>query len=132
MMRRVQVFGAREMSMKLRRIQNQLPDMMENALLTGTMALETQWKLNIQQYPLIRTGTYLRSVHREVMPRNGSIVSVMVGTNLTDPPYPDFLEFGTRRMSAKPTARPALDATEGTVRRDTEAAFRMMLDRAVN
>lgn len=32
-----------------------------------------------------------------------------VGTDLTDPPYPFFLEYGTSRMPAYPAARPAWD-----------------------
>lgn len=32
-----------------------------------------------------------------------------VGTNLTDPPYPYFLEYGTSRMPARPAARQAVD-----------------------
>lgn len=35
-----------------------------------------------------------------------------VGTNLTDPPYPFFLEYGTSRMPAYATARPAFDETK--------------------
>lgn len=34
-------------------------------------------------------------------------VEVIVATDLNDPPYPYFLEYGTSRMPAYPTARPA-------------------------
>ena len=40
-------------------------------------------------------------------------VEVTIGTDLTDPPYPYFLEFGTSRMSAHPSARPAYEETKG-------------------
>lgn len=39
--------------------------------------------------------------------RQGAVA--YVGTNLTDPPYPFFLEYGTSRMPAYPAARPAFD-----------------------
>jgi len=39
-------------------------------------------------------------------------VEVIVGTDLTDPPYPYFLEFGTSRMPAYPSARPAFEETK--------------------
>ena len=40
-------------------------------------------------------------------------VEVTVGTNLSDPPYPYFLEFGTSRMYARPSARPAFEEAKG-------------------
>ena len=42
-------------------------------------------------------------------------VEVIVGTNLDDPPYPYFLEFGTSRMFARPSARIAYEETKGTM-----------------
>ena len=36
-----------------------------------------------------------------------------VGTDLVDPPYPYFLEYGTSRMPAYPAARPAWDEMSG-------------------
>ncbi len=36
-------------------------------------------------------------------------LDIFIGTNLTDPPYPFFLEFGTSRMSARPAGRPAFE-----------------------
>lgn len=41
-------------------------------------------------------------------------VEVIVGTDLTDPPYPVFLEYGTSRMGARPSARPAFEQTKTT------------------
>jgi hypothetical protein len=35
--------------------------------------------------------------------------SALIGTDLTNPPYPFFLEYGTSRMPAYPAARPAWD-----------------------
>ena len=43
-----------------------------------------------------------------------------VGTNLTDPPYPFFLEYGTSRMPAYPTARPAFDETKEQVNKTVQ------------
>jgi hypothetical protein len=37
-----------------------------------------------------------------------------VGTDLVDPPYPYFLEYGTSRMAARPSARPAFDEMKDT------------------
>lgn len=38
-----------------------------------------------------------------------SPMTALVGTDITDPPYPYFLEYGTSRMPAYPAARPAFD-----------------------
>jgi hypothetical protein len=38
-------------------------------------------------------------------------MTALIGTDLTDPPYPYFLEYGTSRMPAYPAARPAFDET---------------------
>jgi hypothetical protein len=35
--------------------------------------------------------------------------TALIGTDLTDPPYPFFLEYGTSKMPAFPAARPAWD-----------------------
>lgn len=42
----------------------------------------------------------------------GGARTVIIGTDLTDPPYPYFLEYGTSRMPAYPAARPAFDETK--------------------
>ena len=43
--------------------------------------------------------------------RSGAVA--YIGTNLVDPPYPYFLEYGTSRMPAYPAARPAFDQRKG-------------------
>ena len=42
----------------------------------------------------------------------GQSAEATVGTNLVSPPYPYFLEFGTSRMAARPSARPAFDESK--------------------
>ncbi len=73
--------------------------------------IENQWKENIQNEPLIRTGTYRRSIHRQVFQNVGEPgnVVVLIGTDIDDPPYPAFLEWGTSRMPAHPVGRRALE-----------------------
>jgi hypothetical protein len=45
--------------------------------------------------------------------RHGGMTAV-IGTDLVDPPYPYFLEYGTSRMGARPSARPAYDEMSST------------------
>lgn len=131
---RVRIVGDRELVAKLRRLGGQQGQLLADALMIGALPFETRWKENIQSYPgrthvgLIKTGTYLRSVHREVISVGRDRAAVMVGTNLTNPPYPWFLEMGTRRMAPKPHARPAWDST----RQEVEAQVRRALAFEVN
>lgn len=38
-----------------------------------------------------------------------TVQTALIGTDLTEPPYPYFLEYGTSKMPAYPAARPAFD-----------------------
>jgi hypothetical protein len=65
-------------------------------------------RVTIEGYAqLQRVLDWLRSI-------GGDPKTAMIGTDLTDPPYPFFLEFGTVRMPAYPAARPAWDEMKGT------------------
>lgn len=66
------------------------------------LELEADWK----DAAPVETGTYRRSIHTET---DATPDSSIVGTNLTNPPYPVYLEFGTGRMAARPSARPAAE-----------------------
>lgn len=50
-----------------------------------------------------------------------------IGTNLTDPPYPYFLEYGTSRMPAYPAARPAVDEKKSEASRVASDIIGQML-----
>ena len=64
-----------------------------------------------KQLAPVDTGRLRSSIAMEIGTDNGDVV-VRVGTNVHYAPY---LEFGTRRMTARPFMRPALDAIRGTV-----------------
>lgn len=56
--------------------------------------IESNWVANIGAAGLVDTGAYLLSVFAE---EASGPTHWEVGTNLTDPPYPWFLEYGTAR-----------------------------------
>lgn len=60
----------------------------------------------------VDTGRLRSSITME-MGKDGDDVVARVGTNVHYAPY---LEFGTRRMTARPFLRPALDAARGAIR----------------
>lgn len=81
------------------------------ALRAGGNVVANRAKEIITDKGLIKTGTMRRSIHSEPVDEFGEL-SVKVGTSLEKPPYPWWLEFGTRKMEAKPFLRPALDESE--------------------
>lgn len=91
------------------------------ALLAGAILLQTRWKQAIQKYPLIDTGTYLRSISYTKV---GQIMEV--GTDIVDPPYPFFLEYGTSKMAARVHVRPMLETAEPQVLREMETVLELI------
>ena len=79
------------------------------ALKSGGMVVANRAKEIITEKGLIKSGTMKRSIHAEPVENESGDLSVRIGTNIQDPPYPFYLEFGTKRMSPKPFLRPALD-----------------------
>lgn len=128
---KVVLLGSEVLTRKLNRIKGGLSQLIADSLMVGAMPLNDRWKENIQQWPLVRTGAYMRSVHVELVSQGPQSAEVMVGTNLVDPPYPYFLEFGTWAMTPKPVARNALDATYDDVVRESNRAFAYLLERMV-
>jgi HK97 gp10 family phage protein len=83
------------------------PDVLEESLQGGAMLIQNDWK---ERAP-IRTGTYRRSIHIETEEKTPAGCTIAIGTDITDPPYPVYLELGTRHMAARPSAQPAFDET---------------------
>ena len=101
------------------------------ALKSGGLVIANEWK---RRAP-IKTGTYRRSIHvagaAEKTPdfegteldEPGDKLTVKVGTNIKEPPYPEFLEYGTSRMPPHPSAGPAMDATREEVLKEVGAVL---------
>lgn len=79
------------------------------AMTAGALVVASEWRNAIYRYPLVETGTYGRSVGFEIVQRDGTNIIAVIGTDIVDPPYPFFLEYGTSRMTAKVHVRPAMD-----------------------
>lgn len=95
-----------------------------DATLAGAQILQNAWKVMAPW----KTGQYRRSIHREVRHQSPGRVQVTVGTDIVDPPYPYFLEFGTSKMPPHPSARPAFDETKDEVAREIEGALSDLVD----
>lgn len=105
-------------------------------LLAAGIYTQTQWKNAIARFPvhgkiphtgLVDTGTYLRSIQVESFPDH-----VEVGTDIVDPPYPFYLEFGTSRMPAYAHVRPMLDREEAKILAEAEEVEADIIERWSN
>jgi len=94
----------------------------------GAWILVNTWKDYIKERAY-RTGTYFRSIHQKLLHRSKGRVEIEVGTDIVDPPYPFFLEYGTSKMQARPTARPAFDESEDEVGREIEEALMQIVEK---
>ena len=113
--------GLAELQRDLRKLTpTELLDTLLTGLEAGALPLRNEWK---EEAPY-ESGDYKRSIQivREAE-------RVVVGTDIVKPPYPFYLEFGTRRMhKAHPSARPAVDKTEDAVKRNTRRAVELRLN----
>jgi len=109
--------------------------MINVAMVSGALLIANEWK---RQTPYL-TGTYRRSIHiaghtgmtpdfkGTAIPEPGSKLNVEIGTDIKEPPYPAYLEYGTSRMKARPSAGPAFDASAGSALKEIGEAFAVLL-----
>jgi HK97 gp10 family phage protein len=108
----VEITGLEELQHGLRALDRELAGQVIDAALTaGALPIQNAWKQDVAQGPnrAIDTGTYLRSINHELVDDEEGYRSVVIGTNIVDPPYPYFVEYGTRYMAARPAMRTAFD-----------------------
>ena len=99
----VTVTGTRELKAKLAHLSDAIKQgALERATMAGAMVIENRAKEIVP----VRTGNLRRSIHSEIESTTANQAVARVGTNVEYGPY---VEFGTRRMSARPFLRPALD-----------------------
>jgi HK97 gp10 family phage protein len=96
------------------------------AAMAGGKVIENAWKQRIRK-DAFKTGTYLRSVTTEITEESTHQTHAIVGTDLVDPPYPFFLEYGTVRMAPRPTMTPAFAESKDKAVAEVHAVFRTAL-----
>lgn len=116
-------------------------EVLETALTAGALLVANRWKENAPY----KTGQYRRSIHVgghtdqtpdfEGDDLGGNVHSatraeVVIGTAITDPPYPRWLEDGTSRMSARPSAQPAFDETKAAALKEVHRALKILVTKA--
>ena len=128
--------GAQSLSRKFGRMgEIARGDALETALVAGGLVIATRWK----ELAPVKTGSYRRSIHvgghtdrfddfeggdlGQNKSTNDS-AKIVVGTAITDPPYPVYLENGTIRMATRPSAQPAFDETKDEALREVKRTLK--------
>jgi HK97 gp10 family phage protein len=131
------ILGDVELGRRLRELADRAAeDALVAAGIAGGLVVERTWKTLFRHAseasiaglpPRRQTGQYAQSIHVEVLERSRSRVVVAIGTSITDPPYPVFLEYGTSRMPAHPIARPAFDQSKAEATEEMTRELRRRL-----
>ena len=88
----MQIIGTQELALKLNLIKGITRKAVKLGLNEGGRVIQNAAKENIRKNKTIKTGTMLRSI--DVRPVNNEL-AVLIGSDISDPPYPTFIEFGT-------------------------------------
>jgi hypothetical protein len=83
-----------------------LPAVLQAAVRRGRVKTAYEAEAHWKERARVKTGRYRGSIHTD---EDATPTSSVVGTDLTDPLYPFYLEFGTRYMRAYPAATPAAE-----------------------
>jgi HK97 gp10 family phage protein len=111
------IVGVPEVREALSRISDEMAaQKLADAAMSGAGIIENQWKTDAPY----KTGQYKRSIHREIVHQDRGRAEVAIGTDIVDPPYPFFLEYGTSRMPPHPSARPAFDKKKEEAAKEIE------------
>lgn len=119
----IKVEGLADLQRKLAKVQGGVRGrIIPTALKAGALPIQNAWKRRVP----VKTGNYMRSIAIAGVNQH----AVQVGTSLSAPPYPVFLEYGTRNMAARPSARPAFDETKQEAVNEVGSALRELIEGA--
>ena len=140
----IKILGEKELGIKLKLLKKLTNVQIKAGLRSGGNLISNAAKENITKHGLIKTGTMKRSVHAETPGRKGQGIFVQIGTNITNPAYPAFHEFGSgpylirnaygRGITvthpgypARPWLRPALDNNRSKAIKEISNALKVLL-----
>lgn len=140
----IKILGEKELGINLKQLKRLTNVQIKAGLRAGGNIISNAAKENITKQGLIKTGTMKRSVHVETPGRKGGGAFVQIGTNITNPAYPAFHEFGSgpylirnafgRGITvthpgypARPWLRPALDDNQSKAIKEISSSLKVLL-----
>lgn len=123
-MAKTEVEGGKKLAQKLGNIQKTVVNEIEQALVTGALMVERDYKLNVNQARLIDTGRWINSITHKEDNFGTNNPSVQVGAAVKEPPYPMLHEFGTSKFPATPTLTPAYNNNKSKILKEIAKAFK--------
>ena len=115
------------------------PDKVEPILLTGAKTIAKAAKTNA---PLGPTGNLKKSIYAKILTRRGGVGDILgfsegqaapgfAGVNYRKAPHARLVEYGTRKMAARPFLRPAWDTNKEPVKRQIIDDLKSVVEKAV-
>ncbi len=140
----IKFLGEKELGIKLNLLKKLSNVQIKAGLRSGGKIISNAAKENIKKHGLIKSGTMKRSVHVETPSRKGGGIFVQIGTNIVNPPYPAYHEFGSgpylipnafgRGITvqhpgypARPWLRPALDDNQSKAVKEISDSLKILL-----
>ena len=140
----IKFLGEKELGIKMKMLKQLTKVQVKAGLRSGGDIISNAAKENIKKHGLIKSNTMRRSVHVETPERKGGEIFVQIGTNITNPPYPAYHEFGSgpylirnafgRGITvthpgypARPWLRPALDDNQGRAIKEISSSLKILL-----
>lgn len=137
----MQIIGQRDVNLKLNLIKGLTKKAVKIGLMEGGRVVQNAAKENIKKNKTIKTGTMLRSI--DIRKVNNEL-AVLIGSDISDPPYPTYIEFGTAPhviknawgrgitvnhpgTQPKPFLRPALDENINEIEKEIAQVIRIVL-----
>lgn len=137
----VELLGVKELTARLAALTQELRGQaIASALYMAAAPLVNAWKRElltirwtdskgVAHTDLVETGTYLRSIHTRIIHDASGMPAVGVGTDISAPPYPWWLEYGRSNMSAKRPAQNAIKKAAPAVKDELMIVLSQLLAR---
>jgi len=111
-----EIKGMKELRVNVGKLTKEIQEVLPTALKAGALLIQNDGK----KRATFRTGTLRRSIHTEDV----SNTEVRVGTDVEYAPY---LEYGTKKMTARPYLRPAMDENREKVIDKVKAVIQALI-----
>lgn len=100
------------------------------AIVAGAIPIANRWKERVHT-DAFKTGTYMRSIRGPKLNEievTADEAKGAVSTDITEPPYPFYLEYGTSHMSARPTMTPAFEESRDAAVEEMRKVYQLIFD----